>query len=156
MGVQERSYMGQDATVRPDPDPTIEEPNVPIDLSTPSTKALKTAIQGVEAEVKKLKDVINEKDELITLLKQRVMEAGAANLARPEWEPIVETVAMMLCGLVYCRPIDEADRQRIVTAAEKGHALLDVIAGMPVNFPAARLLYEAAAREYHSFISNLK
>lgn len=157
MSVQERKYMSREDEQSLFPEPVIQPPvTVESDNSTPVAKSLRAATTAVEAEIKKLKQVIKERNEQLATLKTTAQGLMVANLEKPEAWPVVETVCTMLCGLVYCRPIDEADRLRIVTAADKGHALLDQIAGAHVNFPAAKLMSDAALREFYDFANRTK
>jgi len=156
VGVQERKYMVRDGDDSPLPGQPIElvpPPAAAVDLSTQATKSLRTATAAVENEVKKLRDSVRERDAQIETLKATVNSVTRAGLERPEIAPIVEAVCAMLLGLVYCRPIDETDRLRIVAAADRGHSLMDQIAGRAMQYPAARLAWEAASREYYDFIN---
>lgn len=158
MGVQERTYMGRDGEQSLFPESPVElvAPPIVAECSTQTTKALRAATSAVEKELTQLKSSLKARDEQIAALKATVSSVTAAGLERPDIAPIIEGICTMLCGLVYCRPIDEADRLRIVAAADKGHALLDQIAGCHVDFPAARLLYEEASRQYFDFVNQHK
>lgn len=157
MSVQERKYMGRDDEQSLFPEvPEVSAVATEVDLSTPVTKSLRAATTAVEAELKKLKQTIKDRDEQIAQLKSTAQGLMKTNLEKPEMRPIVEGVCTMLCGLVYCRPIDESDRLRIVTAADKGHSLLDQIAGAHVHFPAAKLMSDAALTAFYDFANRTK